>query len=210
MTDVTVAGETLRLLPECAAYWPRRATLFIAAPQFGRPATARQTLPPETVLTADLARLTRALARTDAKRLIVLGDLLYPHALQEPRILSALHSWRLHHQHLLVDVVLKQPSQNLPEEWRIRLAAAPTPGPHFVLSDHLVTPDAGYALVGGLNPAVRSAAGRRSACFWFSERFGALPAFTSRRGGTLIAPGPQDRVYLLSDQSVIAAHSTHA
>jgi hypothetical protein len=205
MIDVTVAGETLRLLPECAAYWPRRATLLIAAPQFGRPASAAQPLPPETALTADLARLTRALARTGAKRLIVLGDLLYIRASQEPGILSTLHAWRLHHEHIAVDVVMSKPAEPLPPGWNVRQVLAPTPGPHFVLSDRMITPDTGYALVGGLHPVVRTQDGRRSACFWFGERSGALPAFTRRRGGALVEAGPHERVYVIGDKAVVAA-----
>jgi hypothetical protein len=39
--EIVLAGETLRLLPDKALYWPRQQTLFIADAHFGKVAAFR-------------------------------------------------------------------------------------------------------------------------------------------------------------------------
>ena len=84
MADLTttLAGEEVVMLPERALYWPRARTLFLADLHWGKAATFRASHVPVPIGTtaSDLARLSRALTRTGASHLVILGDLLHARA----------------------------------------------------------------------------------------------------------------------------------
>jgi metallophosphoesterase superfamily enzyme len=72
-------GEALVLMPERSVYWPRRRTLVVADVHLGKEVAFRAaSLPvPGDATGEDLDRLGRAVTRTGAERLIVLGDLFH-------------------------------------------------------------------------------------------------------------------------------------
>ena len=72
-------GVLLTLLPERAVWWGAEKTLLIADPHFGKAAAFRFAgIPvPETSHEDDLERLSHLLMRTDAQRLVILGDFLH-------------------------------------------------------------------------------------------------------------------------------------
>ena len=63
MVDCSVAGETLVLLPERAAYWPARKSLFVADFHLGKAATFRRAgIPlPSGTTSENVERLGRAI-----------------------------------------------------------------------------------------------------------------------------------------------------
>ena len=79
MIRVDLQGATLVLLPERAAFWERTGTLFVADSHVGKAATFRAAaIPlPGGTTTEALARLTAALERTGARRLLILGDFFH-------------------------------------------------------------------------------------------------------------------------------------
>src|SRR5438874_327785 len=81
-TELGVGGETLRLLPERAVYWPRLRTLIAADLHWGKEETFRASaIPiPAGPIQADLARLSTVLTRAGATRLLILGDLWHARA----------------------------------------------------------------------------------------------------------------------------------
>ncbi|HEX5633869.1 MAG TPA: metallophosphoesterase, partial [Gemmatimonadales bacterium] len=92
-----VAGESLVLLAERALHWPARDMLLVADLHLGKAATFRAMgIPiPRGSTTDDLARLDRALARTGARELVVLGDLYHARAGREARsTMALLAAWR--------------------------------------------------------------------------------------------------------------------
>src|SRR6478752_4639680 len=94
-------------MAERALYWQREGALIIADLHWGKAATFRAAgvpLPPGTT-TDDLARLDRALARTGARRLILLGDLFHARAGRHAAAtLVTVAAWRSAHPSL--DVLL--------------------------------------------------------------------------------------------------------
>ena len=79
MTRCEVAGESLVLLPERAAYWPAQKTLLVADFHLGKAASFRRAgipLPPGTT-SENVGRLGHALDRMKAKRVVFLGDFLH-------------------------------------------------------------------------------------------------------------------------------------
>lgn len=212
--EISVRGELLRLMPERAAYWPRTKTLFVADLHWGKAAALRWGgLPvPDGNLAADLQRLSGAVARSGAERLIVLGDLLHARLSQGERVRAQVGAWRAQHPALKLVLVRGNHDRTAgdpPSAWGFRVVDGPTPGPLFVLQhepDPPTAPDA-YALGGHLHPAMRLEGRGRQAlklpCFWFRENHGVLPAFSSMAGGATIYPGTDDQVFVVTESSVL-------
>ena len=92
-----LAGEPVRLLPERALFWPAACALVVADVHWGKAAAFRAAgIPiPGGATRQDLDRLDQAVARTGARRLIVLGDLFHAKAGRiATRTLAALRRWR--------------------------------------------------------------------------------------------------------------------
>ncbi|MCC7449192.1 MAG: ligase-associated DNA damage response endonuclease PdeM [Anaerolineae bacterium] len=214
MTDYTLElhSETLILMPERAIYWPRAETMFIADPHVGKAATFRAyAVPlPEGNMQDDLDRLSGALARTGANRLIILGDLLHAAKGRDSAVLDIFTRWRAAHPDLDIHLIIGNHDQRageLPAEWHIHAVNGPIPGPYFGLNHEPYTPSKGYALCGHLHPAVSlNGAGQqlKLPCFWFGKCCGILPAFASFTGGQAIRPAPGDQIFVVTERQVIS------
>src|SRR5262245_26592576 len=133
-----VAGERLLLLPERAVFWPRAFTLFVADTHWGKDAAFRAAsiAVPGGVLADDLARLSCALYRTGARRLVILGDLLHAKKGRAPGTLTAIAAWREHHADLEITLVRGNHDHGAgdpPDDWRFACLDAPHHLPPFVL-----------------------------------------------------------------------------
>jgi DNA ligase-associated metallophosphoesterase len=210
---ITLAGEPVDLLAERALYWPGAATLIVTDLHWGKAASFRAlTIPvPSGTTTADLARLDRAIHRTGALRLLVLGDLLHAKAAQGAQhTLGAIREWRRAHAGL--EVLLVRGNHDLrsgdpPADLEIRAVDALAEGP-FAFRHHPAVPVTGYGLAGHLHPSIRlSGKGGdrvRLPCFHFGRRCGILPAFGSFTGTSTPPLEPGDRVYVIGEGEVVA------
>lgn len=210
--SLEIANETLHLLPERALYWPRTGTLLIADPHFGKDATFRaHAIPlPQGTTQAELDRLTQAIERTGAQKLIILGDLLHAAKGREEAVFDAVTNWRSRHADLSIYLVRGNHDRHAgdpPVAWQMELVDGPTPGPHWVLNHEPLTPETGYALVGHLHPAVQlTGKGHQSLklpCFWFGPACGVLPAFSAFVDHGTIRPRQGDQVYVVTDDAVL-------
>jgi uncharacterized protein len=208
---LTVAGETLRLLAERAVYWPREHTLFIADIHIGKSATHGafgRPLPRDDTLD-DLSRLTKALERTDAAHLVILGDLLHAAPGRDTLTVRLVEQWREAHRRLRITLVRGNHDRgaDVMRSWRIDVVDGPHALPPFVLDHVPRSPEAGYGLGGHLHPGVElTGRGRqvvRLPCFWFRAQSAVLPAFGRFTGIAVIEPAPDDRLYAITDTSVI-------
>lgn len=215
MTDLTieVQGESVQLLPERALFWPRTKTLFIADPHFGKVATfqAHGVPLPSGSDSSVLQRLTHALERSKAEKLIILGDLFHTARGRDAGLLQALAQWRQEHSSLPIYLVRGNHDRHAgdpPEEWNFQLVDGPTPGPFWVLNHEPVEPASGYALVGHLHPAIRLfGRGQQSLklpCFWFGAKCGVLPAFGEFIDHGLIQPQKGDQLFAVGEAKVFA------
>ena len=211
--EIELAGESLKLLPERAIYWPRRATLLIADTHWGKAAALRaNAVPvPRGTTAEDLARLSAALDRTQASRLVLLGDVIHAREGRAPATLAAVGRWR--ERHAALDILLvrgnhDQRAGDPPEELGIRCVDAPFGEQPFVYRHFPHESPDGYALAGHIHPAIKlyGGGGQRATlpCFVFGRRVGILPAFGGFTGMGRIHPGPDDRVYAIADGEVIA------
>lgn len=219
MTDrtVTVAGETVVLMAERALYWQREGALIVADLHWGKAATFRAAgvpLPPGTT-TDDLARLDQALARSGARRLILLGDLFHARAGRNAAAtLGTVSAWRSAHPSL--DVLLVRGNHDRsagdpPAELGITVVEAPHHVAPFALH-HQPPESAGtYTLAGHVHPGfVVTGPGRqreRLPCFVVGRRGAILPAFGSFTGTLAIETTPDDRVFVIADDVVIPVSS---
>ncbi len=104
---IDLAGQSLVLLPERAVLWERESALLVADVHLGKAAAFRAAgLPlPGGTTTETLDRLSAALIRTGARRLILLGDFFHARAGRAARTLEAIASWRARHPDLAVLLV---------------------------------------------------------------------------------------------------------
>jgi uncharacterized protein len=211
--DIELCSERLVLLVERALYWPRAETLFVADIHLGKAAAFRASsiAVPEGTMGDDLARLSRALSRTDARRLVLLGDLLHARKGRAESILASIAAWRAEHREL--EILLVRGNHDLhagdpPPEWNITCTDAPVLMPPFVLQHEPVASGEGYTLSGHLHPGVRLTGSARQEialpCFWFGRRIGVLPAFSAFTGLALVRPVTGDQVFVVVDDEVIA------
>ncbi len=208
-----VAGEELVLLPERAAWWPRRSTLIVADLHWGKDATFRAAgIPvPGGAVVDDLSRLSRALERTGAERLVVLGDML--HARSGARAVTTqdtLGRWRERHRDLEITLVRGNHDRHAgdpPAAFGISCEDEPMPEPPFVLRHHPAEEDGGYVLAGHVHPAVRlrgpGGSGATLPAFVFGPRVGLLPSFGSFTGSAVVEPSDDDRMFVIAGDEVV-------
>jgi uncharacterized protein len=215
MTNLAIElyGESVVLLPERALFHPATYTLFIADLHLGKADTFRtHRIPlPDGSTQADLLRLSRAIARMDARRLIILGDLIHAKQGRDLLMLETFQSWRAHHQALEIMLVRGNHDKGAgdpPDEWNILNVNPPYEETPFVLAHQPEEADKGYVLAGHLHPAVMLEGKARQRlklpCFLFGRRVGVLPAFTSLAASAVISPKSGDRIYVITDSAVIA------
>ena len=207
-----VAGETLILMPERAAYWARAATIFVADPHWGKAATFRAGgIPVPRGTTAEgLARLDAAIARTGARRIVFLGDYLHARAGRAPETLGMLAAWRVKNPALELVLVRGNHDRHAgdpPPEAGLACMDSPVRDGPFVLTHHPARSTDGYVLAGHLHPGARLS-GRggmreRLPCFWFGRGCGVMPAFGEFTGLADVTAEAGDRVYAVAGGEVV-------
>lgn len=209
---INICGESLVLMPERAMYWPARETLFIADPHWGKAATFRAFGVPVPSGTTDegIARLESVVARTSARSVIFLGDLLHAKAGRSSGMFAALGEWRTTRADL--DLLLVRGNHDRragdpPGELGIRCVDAPSAMKPFVLDHHPRASSDGYVLSGHVHPGVRVfGPGRQMEklpCFHFGASVGILPAFGDFTGLAIVEAEEGDAVYAIAEEIVI-------
>lgn len=206
----------LRLLAQCAAYLPDAGLLLVADLHLGKAQAFRRLgVPvPGGTTAVSLARLDAALAATDARGIVFLGDLIHSARGRSTASWQAVAAWRGRHADLDLTLVRGNHDRHAgdpPPEWRVQCVEepwAPTPGSLLRLSHHPDPVVGAYVLAGHVHPAVRLG-GRahdrlRLPCFHFGPTVGLLPAFGGFTGAHVLSRGPDDRVFVVHDEGVAA------
>ena len=212
MTSCEVAGESLVLLPERAAYWPSRKSLFIADFHLGKAASFRRAgipLPPGTT-TENVERLGRAIDRTRASHVVFLGDFLHSKDGRAESTFTRFAAWRSAREKLELTIVRGNHDKKAgdpPDAWKARcIEAGEALGPFVLNHEPGPSRNGGYALAGPIHPAVRlSSCGEslRLPCFWFGARYGVLPAFGAFTGNAEVLPRKGDQVFVIAEDEVL-------
>lgn len=209
---LTLAGQTLQLLPERAAYWEEADTLLVADPHFGKGAAFRSAgVPVPAGTTAEnLSRLDVLLGRCDARRILFLGDFLHAKEGRSPRTFEAIAAWR--ERHVGREVVLIRGNHDRhagdpPDSLKIQCFDEPVLEGALALA-HRPSPIDGRPFVAGhIHPAVRLVGrGRqrkRLPCFWATPEGLVLPAFGDFTGAGFVEPESRDRVFVIAGDEVV-------
>jgi uncharacterized protein len=212
VAEVSVAGERLELLAERAVHWPARSSLLVADLHWGKTETFRAhgIALPDGTLDGDLARLSAALERTQARRVVVLGDLIHHATGLTPALVEHINAWRRRWpgELVLVRGNHDKTSIKFPASWGLEIVEAELADGPFLLRHEPVPAEGRYVWAGHLHPQVRIA-GRGDAltlpCYHLGRTTGILPAFSEFTGGLLVRRRPGDRVFALVEGHVIEA-----
>jgi len=213
LIEATVAGESLELHAERAIYWRRRQTLIVADPHFGKAAAFRAAgvFVPEATTMGALDRISKLLDTTGATRIVFLGDFLHAKEGRHPDTFEALRRWRAARQELSCVLVRGNHDRRAgdpPAEVGLDCMNAPVQDAPFAFAHHPTHTEGAYTLAGHVHPGVLLAgAGRqyvRLPCFWFRASVGVLPAFGDFTGLADVSPAPDDRVYVIAGERVLA------
>ncbi|SAL20315.1 hypothetical protein AWB68_00738 [Caballeronia choica] len=188
---VDVAGHTLLLSAERAAFDPLLKALFIADAHFGKDAVfrARGIPVPAGSTGENLARLDALVSTHRPESIVFLGDLLHARESHAEETLSALSAWRARHRGLrllLVEGNHDRHAGALPDALGFEKVDEPYALGPWSLCHHPQTVEGAYALAGHEHPVYRIATRTdhaRLPCFRFGARSGVLPAFGGFTGG---------------------------
>lgn len=100
--------HTWDLLPERALFERHSKTLFIADPHFGKAHTFQDAgIPiPEGAASRDCDRLSRAIEKSGARDLVILGDFLHAAAGRTPQIRDILLEWRRRYSNIHIRLIM--------------------------------------------------------------------------------------------------------
>lgn len=207
-------GTRLVLLPDRAAWMADTGILLVADVHLGKPASFRSMgVPvPESVTGRDLERLSALLRATGASRLIVLGDLVHDALATQRRTGDAVRAWRDAWPGVEIDLIPGNHDRRADDCAGLGVRVL---GPELEIEGLRLThepPDPGTeqrpTLCGHLHPVVSVGPSRtpgrvRSACFWFAQKAGILPAFGSFTGGCAMSIEVGHAVFAAGDREVI-------
>jgi DNA ligase-associated metallophosphoesterase len=214
MLSVAVPGGVqLALRHDRTAWWPAQRTLLVADLHFGKAAAFRRAgVPvPQGTTSRTLETLGAAIDATGAARVVFLGDFLHNRDARAPDTLAALSAWRA--QRCDLELVLVRGNHDAragdpPDALRIDCVTEPWCDGALALAHHPRPHATHWVVAGHLHPCT-TLRGRandrvRLPCFWFGAQVGVLPAFGDFTGMAPIDAAPDDRVFGVAGERVIA------
>lgn len=217
--DLTIAGEPVRLLRERAMLLPERRILLVADLHFGKAETYRSLgVPmPEGIAEESIERLERAIDRSDAERVVILGDLVHCEEGMEEPIVELFERWR---RRVTLPISLVGGNHDaevvIPRSWRVDDDGDErTLGPFLLRHEprptvRTVSPDSPFVLAGHLHPVLSLGSGARRVlahAFIVEPDQAVLPAFTPFARGARVKPEPdrERRVFAIAEGCVVEA-----
>jgi DNA ligase-associated metallophosphoesterase len=214
-----IHNNTFWLSPHRYIFWEEQQALILSDLHLGKTGHFRKAGigVPQSVYKEDLQRLFTAIGQHKPKQVIFVGDLFHS---TENKELDWFLRWRNDLGAMPLHLV-RGNHDILTKEWYA--AAAITVheeltinGIHFIHDVTAGTPPPAneYVFTGHLHPGICiSGMGKQSLrfpCFYFSEQYAILPAFSHFTGLALVQPERTDAVFAIVNQSVIALHKNQA
>ena len=212
MSTVEIAGESLELCAERAAYWPRRRMLLVADPHFGKAASFRAlgVRVPRGTTEGALARLDTLVTRLEPERIEFLGDFLHAREGRDDETIRLLAEWRAGHDRIAMRLVRGNHDKRAgdpPSRVGIECVDGPVLEPPFALAHHPTRVAGAYVLAGHVHPCAalvgRGRQRERLPCFWLGEHAGVLPAFGDFTGCAEVTATEGDAVWVVADAEVV-------
>jgi DNA ligase-associated metallophosphoesterase len=208
--QISLADQTLRLLPQRAIYWTEQQMLIVADIHFGKAAAFRANgVPvPEGTTSQNLAALDALIAAHEVRHILFLGDFLHAKAAHATATLSAMRCWRAAHPQLHITLVRGNHDAHAgdpPSDLMIALVDEPHRIGPFAFCHHPQHIENSYVLAGHIHPVYRLAArgdSLRLPCFLLGPHCGVLPSFGAFTGGLAVTPQPAERLFVATDDAV--------
>lgn len=219
MNGVTIelAGQSVQLLPERAAFLHESKTLLVADLHFGRQHAWHAEGKPigdaaaVASLEEPLERLAAAIEATGARRVLVLGDLLHAPAGLTDDMIARVARWR-RNVSAPIELVPGNHDRRLHlvvREWSLHVHDSILIEPPFAFTHDpagIPAREANIVWCGHVHPLVHLRTrgdALRLPCFCFGATTALLPAFTGMSSGATIRPEPGDRVFAIADSDVV-------
>jgi DNA ligase-associated metallophosphoesterase len=218
---IRLAGEDVLLHPTGTIYLSAHQALLVADAHFGKAVSFRKLgVPvPRGTTSGTLAKLDGAIADTQARHVIFLGDFLHSVRSHAPGTLGVLQAWRAAHPDLQLTLVRGNHDDRAgdpPASLGFTVVDEPLRLGAFALCHHPRPVHDAYVLAGHWHPCI-SVAGRaferlRLPCFWIGDdtgqlprqAVGVLPAFGHFTGMHRIEPRAGDRIFPIAGDAVRA------
>ncbi|RFM28632.1 ligase-associated DNA damage response endonuclease PdeM [Deminuibacter soli] len=208
-----IRNNTFWLSSERCIYWEQGEALIVSDLHIGKTGHFRKAgiAVPQAVLKHDLQRLFNHIQHYRPKELIIVGDLFHS---RENLEMDLFIRWRNDLPGVQFTLV-KGNHDILPESWYGNAGISTVSGIHTTgglafTHDPVdsVTTSSHYTFTGHLHPGVRiSGMGRQTLsfpCYYFGEQYAVLPAFSQFTGLAHIEARPNDKLFAIVNQSVIA------
>ncbi len=214
--SIALPESAFELLPDKALLWKSTQSLIVSDIHIGKAAHFRKhgIALPNAVNSENLWRLANLLLDTQARRLLVLGDLVHSSHNQE---WEQFVDFRANFPQLEVvlirgnhDILADHHYQNAEITCLTELFEEGFYFTHDPASDRREQNQTTlfYHLCGHLHPAIVLRGGARQSlrlpCYWFGEYQGVLPAFGSFTGTKTIRPAKNDRIYAIGEGRVFS------
>jgi DNA ligase-associated metallophosphoesterase len=226
--ELTLRGERFVLLPERAVFWPAASTLLVADLHWGKDQSFRRHgIPlPTGDLDEELERLATASRRTEARRIVVLGDLIHDATGMTDEVVARVTAARRsilavpefvlvrgnHDRHLPrmpAPLGIEERHEPwLPEGRDGRFALAHDADAAAEALGGPAEPLAPYLFCGHRHPTVRlrprrSGDSLRMPCFHVESTRAHLPAFCRFSNGPPVERRADDRVFAVVEETVV-------
>jgi uncharacterized protein len=215
----TVMNQALCLSPDRCIFWEEQKALIVSDLHFGKTGHFRKSgiAVPQTVYKEDMQRLMHLLQFFKPNQLIVVGDFFHSHANKE---LDLFLKWRADVESLHI-LLVKGNHDILKSSWYQQANIQVVEdcyklGPFTFVHDleSCEQEEGQYLLSGHIHPGIYlSGAGKQSLrlpCFYFTENYAVLPAFSRFTGLALIKPTPEETVIAIADKTLIPMYGRHS
>jgi DNA ligase-associated metallophosphoesterase len=206
--EVILFDNHFELLPERAIFWKERSALILSDLHTGKGMHFRKEgIPiPKNAFDADLDKLNGIINRFSPELLIVVGDMFHSHHNNEIKLFDI---WRSQYDQLAIalvkgnhDILSATHYHDMDIDLLDTLIVD-----DFIFSHHLINDPGHYCFHGHIHPGIRIRGNARQTlkfpCFYFTETFCTLPAFSAFTGLYLVEPTGRDHVYAILPDRVV-------
>ncbi|MET0298273.1 MAG: ligase-associated DNA damage response endonuclease PdeM [Flavitalea sp.] len=214
----SLRDQKLWLSHERGIYWEEEKALIVSDLHFGKTGHFRKSgIPvPQNVYKHDLQRLVAMIQFFQPEKLIVVGDLFHS---RENKELELFLRWRQDFPFLTIELIMGN-HDILRKDWYKQAAITITPEAlqirnfqfrHDLGTDTVLVPatpdEPSYLFSGHIHPGIAIyGAGKQSLrfpCFYFTEKYCVLPAFSKFTGTYLIEPTAGDQVFAIVENRLM-------
>lgn len=214
MVNYSIGRQQLWLSPHRCIYWENEKAIIVSDLHFGKTGHFRKSgiAIPQTVYKEDLQRLVSLIQHFNPRQLIIAGDLFHSQMNQE---LELFKKWR---HDLSVELHLVKGNHDiLLDKWYDEANITVHQktfqlGPFLFCHDQVdcslhALHDSLYSFTGHIHPGISiHGMGRQSLrfpCFYFTENYCVLPAFSRFTGTYRIDPKEEENVFAIVNEQIV-------